>query len=524
MESSRAPSRPGPEAGAPRTLRCAAAPWLRLAAALLCFLTILAGGATPAWSQRTVGPPPLAPTPPPPRPEQVIPAPGEEPRAPEPPGLTAPRPPAFEFLLQEPLRPDPVLGFNPLAVPRQYLLRAVVAEEFDDNVRNARGGQKQGDLSTIFSLGGMYRYESPRAFFETADSIGARYSPRFSDRQGLSSVNVNAVGGYLVTPRLGVGVSESFTRSNDVLAIDPLFVGAPAIAGAAGGRAQFIRNAVSPQVSYLLTDRTAVVARYANTLVIPEEPAGGGSSTTNTMGASLSHQFTDRTTGLLGYDHIISRATGGSFHGDDVTAGVSHVLSPRMTLALNGSASIRNPELGAEQSVFAVSVGATRALSPTFRAGAAVGFQDFVQKGVKNLVRPTYNAFLAKEGLHYRITATAAQDTSETFGQVINIGFVRSQRYSVTGEYFPTAAWLFTLQGTYARANFSQAQNLALIGVTSPSTIEKFYTVSAALTYRLTRYLGLSLSYGLVVRDSSQALSDTSDNRVAFSIFGEIWR
>ena len=439
--------------------------------------------------------------------------------------MTAPPPPEFAFIQQVPLRPNPVLVVNPLAPPRWYLLRAVVAEEFDDNVRNDIGGQKKSDFGTFASLGGMYRFESPRAFFQTASSIGYQYSPRFSDLTGLSGVNVNAVGGYRLTPRLGVGVSENFSRTKSALAIDPLFVGAPAIAGVAAGRVQVIRNSVAPQLNYRLTDRTTFGARYANTIVIPQENTlGGQSTTTNTMGASLSHQFTQRTTGVLGYDHIIDRSTGSSMHGDNVTAGVSHALSPRMTLTLNGSAALRNPEIGAEQTVFAASVGATRQITPTFTAAAAVGFQDFVQKGAKNRLGTSYNVSLEKFGLYYRITATAGQDTTETFDQVINIGFVRSERYSVTAEYFPTPAWLFTLQGTYARVDFSQSSNLGVINVTSPSTIDKIYTVTAAVTYRLTRHFGLNLSYALVVRDSSQALSDTSNNRVALSIFADIWR
>jgi outer membrane receptor protein involved in Fe transport len=169
-------------------------------------------------------------------------------------------------------------------------------------------------------------------------------------------------------------------------------------------------------------------------------------------------------------------------------------------------------------------VGGTRLISPTFNVAAAVGFQDFVQKGVKNRVGFTYNASLEKFGPYYRITARASQSTDETFGQLINIGFVRNQSYSVSADYFPTPAWLFRLQGTYTRADFKQSQNLSVINVASPSTVDKVYTVIASANYRLTRHLGVNLAYELVVRDSTQSLSDTSNNRVTFSIFADIWR
>ncbi len=445
-----------------------------------------------------------------------------------------PPPPAFEFIQREALRPDPNLSINPLTVPRRFLLRASVGEEFDDNVRFAPGGRKQGDLSTLGSLSGQYRFEDPRTFVQTANSTNFRYSPRFSDRQGMTFTDINVVAGHQLTPRFRLGLSETFVQVND---LGQSNLGAPGIPTATqSGRSRgFIRNALSPQAFFSLTPQTSFTARYSNTVVLPEGGTAGttsstgsstasstGSSTTNTFGGTLSHLFTEITTGTLTYSHLNSRQSRSQTLGDDVTAGLSHRLNLRTVFTLNASASFRNPDISPNQTIFTLSAGANRQLSPTLSAGMSVGLQD-LHAGGRDAVSQSFSLSLSKFGLHYRLLANASMATQESISQANDVGLTRNQTLRVNYVYFPSQVWYFTLGGVYTRTDFTLAQRASALGI-GQSTIDKLYTLTATADYRLIRWLFLRLSYTLLVRDSTQIGRDTSDNRVSLSIVTELSR
>jgi len=511
------------QAAAPRSRRGAfALPWR--AAFLLPALLLWA--APPAWAQvRPIGPPPLAPLPTPqperppdaegfPRPPGEAERPGQ-PVAPPAVRLTDPTPPAFEFIQRDPERFDPTLIINPLEVPRHFFLRAVLTEEYDDNIRLAPGGRKETDVSTSLSLAGQYRFQTARTFINTANSITARYSPDHEDRNRLGFANINIVAGHQFTPRLSVGVSESLTRSDDLLQADP--------SASRSGRSLSTSNSFSPQASYQLTERTSLSARYTNSLVIQEgTDTGTGNSATNTFNASLSHRLTDRTGGSVSYTKTFTRSGSEKTTLDALTAGLSHAVSPRTSLTLNTSANFRNPEEGTARSTYGLSVGASRAFSETINGGASVGLQR-VESGGKNSVNPSFNFSLTARGLRYQVSATASLATTDStgLGQVTDVGQTRSQSLRLNYTYTPSLYLFFTAQAGYSRTDFSQAERAGRIGI-QQGTIDKSYTVGAAANYRLARSISLRLSYDLVVRDSTQQGRDTSDNRVALSLSAQI--
>ncbi len=503
----------------------------------LVLLILVVGVRAPAWGQQTpVGPPPLVPLPAPPAPEPAPrpegeprpPGEGERPGAeeapspPEPPRITAPPPPAFEFIQRELARPDLALAINPLDVPRHFFLRAILSVVADDNVRLAPPGQKQGDVGPILSLAGEYRFETARTYLHTANSISARYSPNFSDLRGISFGNLNLTAGHQFTPRFSLGVSEGFAASTDLLQSN-FSTTTGAVSAAQSGTSKFLTNSVSPQATYLLSDQTNLTVRYANTIVQNlGSSQGTGNSTINTLGGTFSHSLSQRTSMNVGYSHLINNSPGNNEIDDYLTAAASYVLSPRTTLSLNASAAFTNPESNPNQNIYGLSLGAGRALSPTFSAAGSVGFQVFQGGGQVN-VHPTFSFSFSKIGLRYQITGSGSLATTQNIGQVNNVGLTRNLTFLLNYTYFPSQVWFFNLQATYQRTNFEQAQQAFLLGI-QPSTIDTSYYVAAAVNYRLARSLFLTLSYTTVVQDSTQPGRNVWDNRGTLGFTAQIAR
>lgn len=502
---------------------------------------LLAGAAGSASAQLTpAGPPPLPPVPtePPSLPELPPPLPGEpeRPRPPEPlpppapPGVTAPPPPAFEFVQRrEVALPDPALLFNPLTVPRKYFVRFVVTEEADDNVRLAPGGRKQSDFSTTFTLAGGYRLATERTYVATASSISARYSPRFEDRTSLTLgplQNLNLTAGHQFTPRLTLAFSGNLFRSEDLLRTGGTGTApagtAPAPAVSRSGQAAATTTSFSPQISYALTERTSLSANYANSRVFQEAGTQGtGDSSTDSFGVSLSHRLTVRTGASLGYTHSDTTSGTRSTATNGLTAGLAHTLSLRTTVSLNGSATLLEEQPGVSRQTYSLSLGASRRFSETLSGAGSVGLQR-VDQGGRSATNPTFNLSVSKAGLRYTISASASMATTETIGQLNDIGRTRSQSLALSYTYFPSTRWFLTARASYARTDFSQAERAGLIGI-AQNTIDKSYSLNATWSYRLARYLSLAVAYTLTVRDSTQAARDTSDNRLTLSLAGDLF-
>jgi hypothetical protein len=502
----------------------------------LVLLILVVGVGAPAWGQLApVGPPPLPPLPPSaaPKPEGEPQPPGEAerpgaeepPRPPEQPSrITAPPPPAFEFIQQELARPDPTLAVNPLAVPRHFFLRGSLGVLADDNVFFAPPGQKQGAVSLFASLAGEYRLETERTYLQTANSITASYNPSFSSLSGVSFANLNFTAGHQVTPRFTLGISDSFAAGNSLLQSN-FSTNTGAISAQQTGESKFLTNTVSPQATYLMTERTTLTARYVNTIVLDQgSTQSTGNSTTNTFGGTLSHSLTQRTTATVGYSLIINnQAQANSETDNDITAGVNYALTPRMNLSLNGSVVFRNIQnTPSGNNIYSASLGASRIFSPTFSAAGSVGLQIFQGAGQNN-VKPTFNFSLTKSGPYYQITGSGSLGTTQNIGQVNNVGLTRDLIFLLKYTYSPSQVWFFNLQASYQRTDFSQAQQAFLLGI-QQSTITKTFAVVSALNYNLARSVFLTLSYITILQDSTQAGQDLWDNRAILSITAQIAR
>ena len=392
----------------------------------------------------------------------------------------------------------------------------------DDNVFFAPPGQKQGAVSAFASVAGEYRFETERAYLRTANSITASYNPQFSSLTGISFGNLNLVAGHQVTPRFSLGLSDTFAAGNSLLQSN-FSTSTGAISAQQTGQTKFLSNTVSPQATYLLTERTTLTASYVNTIVQNQGSSQStGNSTTNSLGGTLSHTLSQRTGINVGYSRLITTSPDNNETDDNVTASVRYVLNPRTTLSLNTSATFTNPESSPNLNIYSLSLGAGRVVSPNFNAAGSVGMQVF-QGGGQVKVYPTFNLSLSKVGLRYQITGSGSLATTQNIGQVNNVGFTRNLTFLLNYTYSPSQVWFFNLQASYQRTDFSQAQQAFLLGI-QQSTITKTFAVVSAVNYKLSRSLFLTLSYITIVQDSTQAGQDLWDNRGILSITAQIAR
>jgi hypothetical protein len=208
-----------------------------------------------------------------------------------------------------------------------------VSEEFNDNIFS-NNQDRQWDFITSFTPALTLYANGPAYQLGAGYSFSADVYARHSDlSSALARQNLFASGLYRLTPGLTVTARDAFAydrNSNSVSSLNFL----------AGSQAYWT-NHFSPGVSWQMTPRNSLGLSATYDLLRYTDTGNGVDSDTYGVQANLTHAFTQRFSGIVGYTFTYLNLQGeqdSTTHSP--TVGFSYALTQTLTAAIRGGASI----------------------------------------------------------------------------------------------------------------------------------------------------------------------------------------
>jgi hypothetical protein len=214
-----------------------------------------------------------------------------------------------------------------------------VSEEFNDNIFSDNEN-RQWDFITSFTPALALYVNGPAYQLNAGYSFSADiYARESSLSNAFARQNLVASGFYQLTPRLMVTASEAFTYDANSNAFSTQNFSA--------GSQESWTNHLSPGVSWQMTPLNNLSLRATYDLLRYGGEGSAVDSDTYSFQGTLTHAFTPRFSGNVGYNFTYRDPRGE----DDSTThtptvGFSYVLTPTLTASITGGASIT--ELGGD--------------------------------------------------------------------------------------------------------------------------------------------------------------------------------
>ncbi|MEE8301677.1 MAG: outer membrane beta-barrel protein, partial [Candidatus Tectomicrobia bacterium] len=428
--------------------------------------------------------------------------------------ILSPIPMQFNWMSRE-VRPNPLLEalLSLQEGPVRLFIPVTLAEEFSDNF--FQDNDEMEEYRTSIGTGAVFRLERGRSFVSLANTTNVTYDARAEESDfGFANLSLN-VGHQL--PRLSLALNESFVRDND-----------PDLADSAGtrrGRRTFLRNRVSPQMRYAFSRLTSMTLGYTNTLVEVEGGVNGDDSITHTVATDIQHQFSRVLTGRISYAFTADDSDGAAdTQAHDASVDMGYTFDPRTSFALRAFGSVTDRSNGGEDSqTYGASFGLRRQFTSFLGAFVSIGATVFEEEGDDPEVRLNWQVNLDGDLPFSRrtsLTLNSRQEVADTTGNVDAVGIVLSQSVSLTLNHVVSRALLTSLFVNYTRTEFLE-DSVGTSGAVKGRE-DNFWRAGARASYALTRVWSLSLVYLYRRRDSNLRDSDFDENRVTFTLSGNV--
>lgn len=472
-----------------------------LLGSLIFALVVCSGG---AFAQEPPGAPEPAPVP-------VGPLPSLQER------VLSPIPPQFDWI-QRDVEPNPLLEtlLDLQELTPRLFMSATLSELYSDayRLRTPLGRQRDEAYLTSVHLGTVYRLEKGQSFVSLANSISANYEAR-SERSNVAFANLALNAAYQL-PRVTFALSESLLRNDDLSQASPR--------GVRGGRREFLRNRVSPQMHYTFSQLTAMDLGYTNTLVENDDPTVPD-TLAQTINVGLQHRFSRVFSSRVSYSFLTGntrRAADTQAHSAAVDLG--YVLDRLTSLSLLGSGQVIDRSGGGtnlQSHIYGASLGLRRQLAPFLSAFMSIGPTLLERADADPRVFVNWQMHLdgTLPVLRSRLTTltfSTQQSIDDTVTRVNNVGLVRQQSVALTLNHAVSRALQTALFGNYASIELLESS-----GGTPGAAGRRdgaFWRAGARAAYALTRILSLSLEYQYQRHESALAARNFDENRVTLAL------
>jgi len=215
-----------------------------------------------------------------------------------------------------------------------------VSEEYNDNVFS-NNQNRQTDFITEFSPAITLSVNRPSYQLNAGYSFSAAlYAEQTSPNNAFQSQNFVGSGSFRVAPGLTLTASDAFVFNRETSLV--------AAQGFSTGRQKSWSNTFTPGMTWQMTPGNSL-SLSANYSLLRFEGAGvGADSDTYGFQSSLSHAFTRRLSGIIGYGftYLDARGQGTSTTGQGTstthtpTLGLSYQLTPTLTGTASGGPAI----------------------------------------------------------------------------------------------------------------------------------------------------------------------------------------
>ncbi len=399
---------------------------------------------------------------------------------------------------------------NPFRLPARVVTSLTVEGEYNDNVFE-RQQDRDGDFLMRITPGVALNLVSPRAFLNLGYSTSATLYYQFHELNDVTGHRLAAAAGVRPSRDLSIGVTDSFVRSNEIG--ERLGLTQPA------GRETFTRNSVTPQVEYTFSRELSTVLRYNNTTVF-NEAVNQDDSYINSARGNLRYTYGPGRFFEAGYEQTWAKfSISPDFTGYEYDATLTHAFDRLTTVTLASTYFIEDRRGGASDRVLSrTTLGVVHRLTPRLTGSLSAGVGIFDDKGREEDVRPDVRFSLAWASPFFSATASYDFFFDQTFSEAENVGTTLTHRTGITLRYLFTPELLGRVGATYSRVELLESTSVA---GSVEGRVDDVVSANTDMSYRLLRWLFLTVGYNLFKRESNQPGFDLLINRFRISLTTE---
>ena len=430
-----------------------------------------------------------------------------------PPSLEAPAPiRSFRFA--------PILGRE--AGPLQVAATLTIEEEFNDNV-NQTQTNRQSQLSTIIAPGIAAHIDRWGTTLDLAFALNCSIpNNNAGPENNTGSCNLNnnlsLNAGRDLTPRLHLGISENYTRSNDFQDIGN-------ITAPRTGQNVFWTNSASANLSYSFSPWQAGLSYTYNysqndTLADDSSQSQGVSAT---LGYSIPGYNVTANYGATRGDGDINT----SYWSQSVGVSASHPFTPNITGTMSGFFNYQTPDVGPRIDpllervgrqfvIYGANAGVNITLSPVSFLSVSLGAQVFAPRFGSNSITPSTAITYTRQFSYFSFSANYVNGFQSNFTAIDNTGVSQTRAASVSLATSVLRNLTAGLTGIYAENEFKQT---TLVGGRA-GQVERTWAANANLNYAILQWLSLYLGYTFNIRTSDSPGGEWYQNTIRFGLTG----
>jgi hypothetical protein len=442
-----------------------------------------------------------------------------------------PLPPAFTFLQQNPIYSQ-YLEQNPLEPPQHVRFTLFAGGRYEED-KDLTTHLTSLDWSGVGTLATTVNLQAPRYFITLGNSVSYRHSFT-SGSSGLDGLNLVAATGYSLTPRISLGLTDTFVYSNNLLqstfpeqnlglfvsqqysTINTLTLSSNVVLTPDSSLGFFVGDGIvnnkngSGQNNFFVSNGNGIVTNQTFTLQNSNTGRVGGSFNTTLLpripfSAYYEYDYTSYSASPRLSQHLFGVNT--AYNLDSVTS-----------LIFNANANYRFQSPPGDAQYYQASVRVQRELYSGIVCWVGAGgyMYDTADQGVRR--RFTYlfgcggsggaatSAQLTKD---LTLDLSFSSGVTDTSNEVANYGLVAATTGSAALRYFPTRELLATLRVSATHSTLLETTNAAPNATRGNSfnTIDTGLYVNYALTRWLSAYVSLTGSW---------RYADSGDNIVIY--------
>jgi|GEM_PF-2092047 len=344
-----------------------------------------------------------------------------------------------------------------------------VSEQYNDNVLLQKTDRK-GDFETSVSPGLDISLQSGKTTLSLGYTPGFNYYIKDTNLDNTSH-NVHAAGTFNLSDATVVGINDTFMKSSEISDLS----GIANIGPVRVLTEETVNNGAGNVTFKLSSNLNLVLGGGATTTNI--KGTASGNSETYTGNAGLNYTLSERTTvsGTAGYSQFDYEA-GNDSNSQNYGLGLTYVLTPTVTLGLNGGLSVTQ---FANAGTGSPNFNGSAALTKKFQSGtASISFAQSI--------------------------ISSAADSEPMKQQQVSIQFARPLTESLSAS----------LMASYSQYN-SIKTSLANTALADTDTL----SAGAGLTYKINTWADLALNYSyLSLKNRVNGAADYSDNVVMLKL------
>jgi len=379
----------------------------------------------------------------------------------------------------------------------EFYINPNLTETWTDNF-NFTTRHQQENYRTTLGLGGTFLVNGATTKASVSSNVGFAHDTAAASQGWMVFPTVNAAITQILSPRLTLTATESYTRSDEPSQADTF--------GLNRQRQTFSSNTFGLSANWLI-DIFATQFYYRNSFF----SSGNTDTVANTFGANAGAPIAPLTTARVGYEYSTSSTTGnntssntnasttsaansGYTSSQTLYGSLSRQLGQFTSAGISSSYTLQSQN---DARIWNVSFFSTYGLPSGLSMSSSIGYSVLSSDNQGDSSGITTNSSLSYRFTRAVVAVSAYRDFRQTAIEGQNFGIVQTSGYSGSLLYTFTPLLSGNAQVAYT-TNSSTG-----VGNNSSSPNSNTFTAGAGLNWRMLRWLSSTLQYTYSLQSSS---------------------